>query len=165
MIRYFALILILCSIGTVLCSESPFSLVPPDYRLPKDAQPEQYSINIRTKTHEKDLDFTGDVTINFTAIESSNKIVLHQRNLSINKPVIWRVMLPTSQFDLSEVSTDPINDFLTIFTPEGFSTKKDGKYSLTISFSGTLRTDGIGLFETGYRQPDGKYRCGGEFVL
>lgn len=162
MIRYFALILILCSIGNVSCSESPFSFIEPDYRLPSDVQPELYSIHIRTKTNEKDSDFSGDVTINFTAIEPSDKIVLHQRGLSINSPAVLRIISPSTEFSLKDISTDPINDFLTVLTTD-FPTKKDIKYSLTISFNGTLRTDGIGLFEATYRKADGKYRCAAEW--
>lgn len=156
------ILLFVLIIGFTSTIQNPFDFVPPpivEYRLPTDAMPESYDISIKTQIHENIFEFSGNVTINFTAINPSSKIVLHKRDLRINLPIILtKITTNPIPFPLHDIQYDETNDFLTIFT-EDYPTKKDDKFSMLISYSGELKTNGIGLYRTSYRNnDDGKER-------
>lgn len=120
------------------------------YRLPNDTRPFSYTINLRTWIHEEIFLFEGFVEIVVLVSETTNRIVMHSRQLDI------------TNFELRDLSGyllnitmsyDPIREFLVFEVSE--SLLGGSRFWLQITYSGTLRTDGAGFFRSSYLNDDG----------
>lgn len=117
-----------------------------NYRLPNNTIPETYDITLTTRVDKKDSNFSGTVIIQLIAIESSNSITIHQRQLNILTQKLKKI---NTNSDISlEVSYDKTTELLTFKT--GTLLEKDQKYLLTITYSGELRKDKKGFYLAEY---------------
>ncbi|XP_055315275.1 aminopeptidase N-like [Sitodiplosis mosellana] len=123
------------------------------YRLPNNTKPEAYDILILTDIADGKFEFTGMVKITIRALEKTNTITLHQRQLKISA-----VQLDSEDGDRIQIlppQYDPVTEFLTITTTEK-TIWPASKVILTISYKGTLREDTAGFYRSSYTNSDGK---------
>lgn len=127
-----------------------------NYRLPDNLHPFLYELQIKpyigspSLYGNKSFTFTGEVSINFTCLIPTNKIVLHSKNLDITKYSIESIesdsianieLMP--QFDKDEKT-----DFLTFYTTD--TLESDSNYTLHIEFSGIIPNKLFGFYRSSY---------------
>lgn len=118
-----------------------------DYRLPNNTFPVHYDITLITNIHVGDFGFTGRVDILIQALENTNNITLHYRELtflavnlldangvSIQSPVPY-----TLQEDVEFLVIQPAAQ-LTAGT----------RYIVQILYAGILRDDDAGFYRSSY---------------
>lgn len=137
------------------------------FRLTNETIPLHYSLDIITRIHEDQFDFNGTVRIEILVINSTNKIVIHSKDL---------VILGISLVDMdSNVQLDNMvykllneNNMMVVYSPsndvlvddEEFLLKDGKRYSLIIEYSGQLnnvynnRT--FGFYATSYKNAANK---------
>lgn len=122
------------------------------YRLPNNTRPTLYDVHLRTWIHEGNFTFEGSVGISIIAMETSNTIVLHQRQLNITSFELRDSsngsILPAS------MAYDPIREFLS-FDVLSNGLEAGNQYSLQINYTGTLRTDEAGFYRSSYLNDNG----------
>lgn len=128
------------------------------YRLPNTTRPEAYVVDLTTNVHNAAFNFVGTVMIDIVALQPTPVITLHQRQLTIS--FITLESLPTTgvAIPLLPHYYDPISEFLSIPLEFGILTV-NGRYRLTIIYTGTLRTDEAGFYRSSYVADDGTRRC------
>lgn len=129
---------------------------PIQYRLPNNTAPNSYSIKLETTIDKGDFNFTGEVTINLRALEATNKITLHARQLTVDQQNIKLTQLTGFEIDINAVTYQEDREFLTIETGENLV--KGDNYLLTIKYNGTLREDKGGFYRSSYDDADKKKR-------
>ncbi|XP_031633026.1 aminopeptidase N-like [Contarinia nasturtii] len=117
------------------------------YRLPNNTKPETYDITITTRIDEGLFDFDGKVAIQIVALESTNSITLHYRQLTITSQSLRKVD-DNSMIALDDYKYDKTTELLTF--PTKTQLEKDKKYILTIEYKGELRTDRAGFYRASY---------------
>lgn len=122
------------------------------YRLPNNTEPVRYDIKIVTNIHENDFKFSGLVKIYLRVLESSDKITLHARQLTIE--TIKLTDSHGNSVELKNYKQDSVTDFLKISTEKVLL--ENERYTLTISYSGTLRTDQLGFHRLSYVNSKGE---------
>jgi aminopeptidase N len=123
------------------------------YRLINDTIPLHYDISLHTRIDIPSFDFNGIVTIRLRVVQATRTITLHSK-----QQTIISVMLHTS--DGQPVITqppiqDPVTEFLQITTASQ-ELVVDAEYTLTISYSSTLRTDDEGFYRSSYIDDNGE---------
>lgn len=132
-----------------------FTFAPDEvnYRLPNNTKPETYDISITTDIAHEIFEFSGTVKIGVRALNITDSITLHQRQLKID-----RINLET-EFGLNvrvlPPHYDPVTEFLTIYTTDE-PLLPANLYFLTITYKGTLREDMGGFYRSSYTNSDGK---------
>lgn len=116
------------------------------FRLPNNTKPLSYDITIITKIDEDDFIFSGKVKINLHVLETSSKIILHARQLTIKS--INLTMTSGFSIELSSFTYDATTEFLTI--PTQIQLLKDASYTLIIDYIGELRADQFGFYRSSY---------------
>lgn len=121
------------------------------FRLPNNTKPETYDLRFRTWIDQGNLSFTGFVRIEITAIESTNSITLHQRDLFIEDVRV--LSAENNSVAIGNVSYDSTFEFLII--PIASANLIEGNtYFVEIQFSGTMMTYSIGLYGRNYWDED-----------
>ncbi len=124
--------------------------------MPENLHPFLYELQIRpyigspSLYGNKSFTFTGEVSINFTCLTPTNKIVLHSKNLDIKKYSIESIESEsTKNIELSsQVDKDEKTDFLTFYTTD---TLESGlNYTLHIEFSGIITNKLFGFYRSSY---------------
>lgn len=137
----------------------PFQAGPSvSYRLPNNTRPVSYDVQLTTHIHtQTDFSFTGNVAVRFVTIETSNTIVLHQRQLTIGVYSLHLATSPDVSIPLNTVEYDGVTEFLK-FTLTSGSLIENNEYVLSIAYNGTLRNDPGGFYRSSYTADDGATR-------
>lgn len=120
-----------------------------NYRLPNNTKPLEYDIQLETYLEKKDnFTFNGTVTITFKVVEKGTKeITIHARQLTITGTP--KLILGGANFELEQYKYDKTTEFLT-FPLKDNSLLENGVYTLTLSYTGELRTDMGGFYRSSY---------------
>ena len=121
-----------------------------DYLLPKTFIPKNYDISFKVDLDE--FKFYGTVNIDIEALEETDKITLHSKNLRIK-----RIELKDSKHRLIQIDTvyfDEKRDFLTI--PTRTNLKSSQRYNLLIKYEGRLEDETDGFYRSSYLNNKGE---------
>lgn len=126
-----------------------------NYRLPKSLYPSYYKLQVVTHLDddEKEFTFNGKVWIKLTCNETTNKVVLHSRNLTIPytdiklNEVIGN-SVTENLIELNNPHLDEDNEFLIIPTKTKLEAGKE--YELLIPFEGLLQEGLLGYYRSSY---------------
>ena len=121
--------------------------------MPENLHPFLYELQIKpyigspSLYGNKSFTFTGEVSINFTCLTPTNKIVLHSKNLNIMKYSIESESIENIEL-MPQVDKDEKTDFLTFYTTD---TLESGlNYTLHIEFSGKIPNKLFGFYRSSY---------------
>lgn len=117
-----------------------------NYRLPNNTKPENYDIKLSTNIDKTNFTFTGTVIITLRALEATKNITLHQRQLTIID--IWLISENRKPITVEKWTYDKTTEFLVV--PVSAGLQKDQPYTLTIEYTGELRTDMGGFYRSSY---------------
>lgn len=123
------------------------------YRLPNDTIPETYDITLTTQIDNADFIFYGNVRIGILTRESTQRITLHHRLLTIIIIRLWTTTDPQQQIGVNPFSYDAELEFLEI--PVVTNLTAGTRYLLDIDYMGTLREDNYGFYRSSYRNDNG----------
>jgi aminopeptidase N len=126
-----------------------------EYRLPNNTKPIRYDVSLTTNVHRGDPDFTGNVRIRIQALEESNEITLHYRQITIETVQVFAnadtgTDLIPSTFDYSEDV-----EFLKISLGSRLMNLNQ-QYLVVIDYHGTLRDDNQGFYRSSYKNTKGE---------
>lgn len=145
-------IVLILTIVTIHCAHTTDAneIFDINYRLPNNTIPENYTISLRSWIYEGNFSFTGIVTIDLLALESSNFITVHQDGLTIGDIQLSsnNIFIPIEQFEHNDTL-----DFLTIPVTEDLNPGQ--RYTLRIEYNGTLRDDDLGFYRSSYVNDSG----------
>lgn len=125
------------------------------YRLPNATQPNSYDITLRTRVHDGDFAFSGNVRIDIRIEEATNSITLHHRELTIQEVRLWSGANNASVPVLSH-SYNATFEFFTVSVQQTLSVGQT--FILDVDYNGTLRTDEAGFYRSSYLADDGTRR-------
>lgn len=122
-----------------------------NYRLPNNTIPLQYNVRIGTEIHRGDFTFTGIVRIRIKALEETNTITLHSRQMIIQRIILLNP--DGSNFESGLFYTfDSDLEFLVITTDRQLTT--DQELTVDITYIGILGTFmDRGFFRSSYIDP------------
>lgn len=125
-------------------------------RLPKTSKPDYYKVDFDVRNiHTGQREYTGQVRIDITMLEMSNRIMFHSKNQVINE--ITAVERTSNRaLKVSGYRLFPSADTILIFFEE--SLNSGAKISVTIKYSTSLLTTGTGFYQTSYSMFDGPTR-------
>lgn len=118
-----------------------------DYRLPNSTIPISYNIWLSTSIHLGDFSFNGQVDIRIRAINNTQEIKLHYRELTIQGIDLLSGTGTTIQTDVSH-SFQAELEFLVITPAAGLVANQE--YIVQIRYEGTLRDDDAGFYRSSY---------------
>ncbi|EDV93345.1 aminopeptidase N [Drosophila grimshawi] len=122
------------------------------YRLPNNTEPVDYNVEITTNVHKGETAFTGKVIISLIVTEDTPEIVVHARQLEFID-VIIRKADATAETKL-EYSRDLEREFYKL-TAKDVIFEEGSSWVLTITYSGTLRSDNGGFYLSTYTDETG----------
>ncbi|XP_058124261.1 aminopeptidase N-like [Anopheles ziemanni] len=143
----------------VITGVAPVQAVDETYRLPKTSVPLHYDLHLRTDIHRNERTFTGSVAIKLQVLETTDKLVLHNRGLSILTAKVSSLPngvegAPTLIGDAT-FSLDTRVEHLTFTSPTILQT---GFYLLEVTFEGRLTTNDDGFYVSSYVNDAGERR-------
>ncbi|XP_050540509.1 aminopeptidase N-like [Daktulosphaira vitifoliae] len=118
------------------------------FRLPNNMKPLSYRLDIITHLNEGNFRFEGAVEIKITCIESTNTIILHSANLTIDNTGVVITNGGDKAYQVNSVTLDPSKEFMYVQSSEKFKAGDD--YILTIPFSGNLTDSLVGYYKSSY---------------
>ncbi|KAH8335665.1 hypothetical protein KR074_008769, partial [Drosophila pseudoananassae] len=127
-----------------------------NYRLPNNTAPEAYRIELWTDVHNGDREFYGTVQIDIEVLEESSEIKLHYRQTEgFSASIVSRDQDNSTEIPLN-VTLDPQREFLVLTPVESNVTyAANTKWTLTVNYNGTLRSDMAGFHRTSYTDDSG----------
>lgn len=130
-----------------------------NYRLPNNTAPEAYRIELWTDVHNGDREFYGTVQIDIEVLEESSDIKLHYRQTEgFEASIVSRDEVNSTEIPLN-VTLDPQREFLVLTATEtNTSFAANTKWTLTVNYNGTLRSDMAGFHRTSYTDDNGAER-------
>ncbi|EDV42535.1 uncharacterized protein Dana_GF18037 [Drosophila ananassae] len=130
-----------------------------NYRLPNNTAPEAYRIELWTDVHNGDREFYGTVQIDIEVLEESSEIKLHYRQTEgFEASIVSRDEVNSTEIPLN-VTLDPQREFLVLTATEtNTSFAANTKWTLTVNYNGTLRSDMAGFHRTSYTDDNGTER-------
>ncbi|XP_055611890.1 uncharacterized protein LOC129758416 [Uranotaenia lowii] len=134
----------------------PLQEVDESYRLPNVAVPSHYNLNLRTSIHVNNREFQGIVEIFFDLLQNSDKVTVHNRQLSISSVSLFSVVGGQNLVDVAVMSfeTDARTEHLTI---QSENLLQQGSYMVRIQFTGRLQNNNNqGFFASSYLDNDGQ---------
>lgn len=147
-------IIVLCFIGAIL--STPIDEIEPkqatlNYRLPTNVIPSNYVIEIEpffTGTNE--FTFSGRATITLRSLTTTNEIVLHQNQLTINEP-LTTLTLASNAGSLTVISGTNWNNITHLYTLYTSTPLVPNiEYRLTFVYTGILSDDMRGFYRSSY---------------
>lgn len=127
------------------------------YRLPNVTRPEAYKVELSTNVHNAVFNFVGTVEIDIVVLQATPVITLHQRQLTISFIELSNLPPTGTNIPLLPHSYDPISEFLSIRLESG-TLIANQRYRLSITYTGTLRSDNAGFYRSSYIADDGSRR-------
>lgn len=134
------------------------------YRLPNVTRPEAYNVQLSTNIHNSTFNFEGTVEIDIVVLQPTPVITLHQRQLTISNIMLSNLPSTGTNIPLSTHYYDPISEFVSIPLASGTLTV-GGRFRLSITYTGTLRSDEAGFYRSSYVAEDGTRRSCLLFIL
>lgn len=125
------------------------------YRLPNNTRPLNYDVFLKTDIHLGNFDFNGVVTIKIQAIETTNNITLHVRQLTIDQIDLRDSCGTLIESNVSYSIVDVV-EFLMI--EPTVQLVQNEEYIIEISYHGILRRDDSGFYRSSYVTPEGMTR-------
>ncbi|KAH8311143.1 hypothetical protein KR044_004566 [Drosophila immigrans] len=127
-----------------------------NYRLPNNTAPVSYDVELWTNVHAGIRQFNGTVKIDLQVLETTNRITLHARQTGNYTATILSKDTATSTPVELTVTTDAVREFLYLTPTSGTNTFAEGtNWTLTISYTGFLRTDQGGFYISSYTDDQG----------
>uniref|UniRef100_A0A182PNX7 Aminopeptidase N n=1 Tax=Anopheles epiroticus TaxID=199890 RepID=A0A182PNX7_9DIPT len=137
----------------------PAQAVDERYRLPKTSIPIHYTLYLRTDIHRNERTFSGSVGIQLQVLETTDKLVLHNRGLVISSARVSSlpngVTGAPSPIGDAQYSTDTTFEHITFTSP---TILQPGTYLLEVSFEGRLATNDDGFYVSSYVADNGERR-------
>lgn len=155
-VGYFIVGLLCCHIGASSIRPLDTNYIPKSdnrdisktYRLPNNTKPESYTIQITTNIHVPDYNFSGKIEIKLKALEDTNSITLHARQL-ITLTAELRDGYDQIIVGWSEIDKD--TDHIVFTTKNGKILKRDQLYLLAITYTGEIQSEPRGFYRSSYR--------------
>ncbi|KAG4070580.1 hypothetical protein HA402_011967 [Bradysia odoriphaga] len=144
----------ICFVGATL--STPIDDIEPkqstiNYRLPTTVIPSNYAIEIEPYfTGAKQFTFDGRATITFRSQTTTNQIVLHQNQLTIDEPLTTLTLASNagSQTVITGANWDNVTHLYTLTTATALVPSID--YRITFVYSGILSDDMRGFYKSSY---------------
>ena len=129
-----------------------------EYRLPSDLKPSLYELTIWAYFNDtvEPVDFNGTVKIYFKCFKSTDKIIIHAKELEIFNNTIKVQHSVDNQIRVKSLGFDYEREFCIIELSNQL--KKDENYTLFIQYRGYIKEDNIGFYRSSYHDNDGKRR-------
>lgn len=124
-----------------------------NYRLPNNTKPLRYNLWMTTDVHRGEKRFLGRVKIQIEALETSDHITLHYRQITITNVDLFNSSGSRTESNLAISYRDDV-EFLIIKPSEQLI--KGQIFSVEIFYEGTLRDDNLGFYQSSYFNKDGK---------
>lgn len=122
-----------------------FNDSPTTYRLPNNTLPVRYDIFITTYVHKGEFKFNGIVEIKIRAIEKTNTVTLHYRDLNVTKVSLYNLIGQVVEDNLNFEYVDPKEfEFLKITLPREIDA--DEYFVLFLMYDGELNTKQTGFY-------------------
>ncbi len=124
-----------------------------NYRLTRDLVPVSYNLTIKTyfKPDTVPLYYDGSVEILFTCDNETSKLVMHMRNLDLNRTSLRLTSVNDDKFDVEEKfswTVDPVTHFVTFEFDKPF--RAGYNYTFSGSFRGYTEEDEMGFYRSYY---------------
>ena len=136
--------------------------MPPklNYRLPSDLKPYFYDIQLSFKyvNEEVQENFDGTSIISFECKKSTNKVILHIKNLDIKNHTLKVEDNANASFVLTDFAWehDEEREFFTAMLPTNLQATRN--YTITIGYVGYLLQDNVGFYKSSYTNSNGQKR-------
>lgn len=124
-----------------------------NYRLPNDTHPETYALTLRTRIDAGDFEYSGNVKIGVVIDQTTRKIVLHARRLTVNNVILTR-QGQSIPVNLLPFTYDVVTEFLTIST-NGVDLRAGERLLLEINFTAQLSNSYRGFYSVSYTNTKG----------
>jgi len=128
-----------------------------DYRLPNMTRPIHYTVSLTTDIDkgESGQSFSGKVRIRIEAIETTNEITLHYRQITIENIALYSTGTPSVliQDNINHVFSEDV-EFL-IIRPSAELTAGT-QYFVDVTYQGLLRDDNMGFYRSSYKNEQGQ---------
>uniref|UniRef100_A0A182K7R1 Aminopeptidase N n=1 Tax=Anopheles christyi TaxID=43041 RepID=A0A182K7R1_9DIPT len=147
------------SVASDVVGVVPAQPVDERYRLPKTSVPIHYDLHLRTDIHRNERTFSGSVGIQLQVVETTDKLVLHNRGLVISSAKVSS--LPNgvngapSLIGDAQYATDTTFEHITFTSP---TILQPGTYLLEVVFEGRLATNDDGFYVSSYVADNGERR-------
>ena len=134
------------------------NIIKINYRLPLDMRPYLYELTVLTDFNEfvEPVDFNGTVIIHMKCMKTTDKIILHVKELEIFNKTIKLVKSTTQEVLIKSLSVDYEREFFIVELYEQLQI--EGNYTLFIQYRGFIKEDNIGLYRSSYIDNQGKQR-------
>lgn len=126
------------------------------FRLPNNTRPLHYYIMLETEIHRADFDFSGRVEIRIEALENTNEITLHYRQIAVDyitlystageSPIVIQTGMVPEMNEALEFIRIPLENELIA----------NEQYIIELSYYGVLRDDNFGFYRSSYRGAQGE---------
>lgn len=149
-----ASLIVTCFIGATLSSpidEIEPKQSTPNYRLPTNVMPSNYVIEIEPYfTGTNEFTFSGRAAITLRSQTTTNEIVLHQNDLTIDELLTTLTLAANtaSQTIITGTSWDNVTHLYTLHTATTLVPNVD--YRLTFVYTGILSSDMRGFYRSSY---------------
>lgn len=133
----------------------PLEDVYTTFRLPNATLPNSYDVTLRTRIHDGDFAFSGNVKVNISIVEPTNRITLHHRYLTVQEVRLWSGANNSSVPVLS-FSYNSTFEFFSVAVQETLAPGET--FILDVDYNGTLRSDEAGFYRSSYLADNGTRR-------
>ncbi|XP_071955339.1 aminopeptidase N-like [Antedon mediterranea] len=117
------------------------------YRLPRDLIPSHYDLHVRTDL--VNFIFEGSVTITFTCESKTNYILLHSKQLAIDRNTAIVIESNGGNvLKIVDLRFYPVNEYLLVELTDNMMVGRE--YNLTLSFNGNLTDSLNGYYRSSY---------------
>ncbi|XP_055635492.1 aminopeptidase N-like [Toxorhynchites rutilus septentrionalis] len=132
-------------------------LVDESYRLPVTSTPYHYNLQLSTAIHENNRQFQGVVEIFLNLLEVTDRITVHNRQLTISKMSLFRVSDQSEEQVLIGTPDFEMDNRTQHFVITSGQFLSVGNYVVKIEFSGVLQNNNnMGFFASSYLDDNGK---------
>jgi aminopeptidase N len=149
MIGLYFCVAISALIGSSVAECGPRLAEDSSFRLPSTSYPEAYKIGLFLEIIS-DLQFLGQQEITVKIFQNTDRIVLNSKNLAVSKVILKEHNCDACDPIPVNIKDDPDNEQLIIETIDKHCLESTKAYSLSMSFTGYLRKDYAGLFNSSY---------------
>ncbi|XP_034486438.1 aminopeptidase N [Drosophila innubila] len=128
-----------------------------NYRLPNNTVPVSYNVELWTEVHTGKREFQGKVIIDLQVIEATSSITLHARQTeNFKASIISKDTVNSNSIPLT-VTYESRREFL-LLTPTSSTNNfaANTNWTLTIEYTGFLRTDQGGFYLSSYTDDEGE---------
>lgn len=123
------------------------------YRLPNITKPIRYDISLTTDVHRGETAFSGTVRITIEAVESTNEITVHYRQITIEEITLYSAASVLLQ---ENVAFSEIEDVEFLVIKPSTPLVATQQYIVQIVYRGLLRDDNMGFYRSSYKNPEGQ---------